>query len=374
MTRSAQPFFSRLLGRGKPAHATPEAAQAPLPARPPIPTAPIVSGPVPAIAAESAPGITFVTAVRNRTENLLQALPTWIERPEIDEIIIVDWHSDEPVAQSLADAGLTDPRIRIPRLVADEGWHSPSAFNMGLRLARFDKVLKIDGDILIKDGFFEKHMPSPGRYIAGNFRIVEKHEIHINGTVFLHRSDLAKVGGINEFKVGYGWEDDDFYERLTRAGTAREDLDAKLVFHVPHGDETRVPPARTASARDQIMARPAFDVRRNRYIMEFMPDWTGKRTLPAFQLKVAPDGSETVARDGPDTSVVPPFVLARATDMCLRIYLSHRLGQDVLGLDEPFLAPLLDKPLAELGPDDVAAALAAQEAAGGPAPSPTARM
>jgi glycosyltransferase involved in cell wall biosynthesis len=312
--------------------------------------------------------------VGNRTENLLKALPTWIARPEIDEIIIVDWHSDVPVADEIADAELSDPRLRTVRFDTDEGWRLPTAFNVGLRLARFDRILKIDGDILLKDAFFDHHKPKPGLFVAGNYRILKKDEIHINGTVFLHRSDLAKVGGINEFKVGYGWEDDDFYERLTRTGAGRQDLDPKLVFHVPHGDETRVPPATTPSARDEMLSRPNFSIRRNRYIMEFMPDWNGKRKMPPYRLEVGTNGRETVSRDGPDDTGVPPFVFARATDMCLRIYMSHRLGQDVLGLDEDHLAPLLDKPWEDLGPEDVAAALAAQAAAGGPAPSPTARL
>ena len=41
------------------------------------------------------PGISLITAVKNRQETLEVALQTWLTHVQIDEIIIVDWGSDE---------------------------------------------------------------------------------------------------------------------------------------------------------------------------------------------------------------------------------------------------------------------------------------
>lgn len=38
-------------------------------------------------------GRSIVSCARNRTENLMGALPTWLEHETINEIIIVDWSS-----------------------------------------------------------------------------------------------------------------------------------------------------------------------------------------------------------------------------------------------------------------------------------------
>ena len=42
-------------------------------------------------------GISLITAVKNRSENLEKALDTWVRFDKIDEIIIVDWSSDKSI-------------------------------------------------------------------------------------------------------------------------------------------------------------------------------------------------------------------------------------------------------------------------------------
>ena len=45
--------------------------------------------------------------------------------------------------------------------------------------------------------------------------------------------------GYNERIVTYGYEDDDLFERLERAGLTRRDVDLDTVHHIPHDDLAR---------------------------------------------------------------------------------------------------------------------------------------
>ena len=45
-------------------------------------------------------GISFVSVSMNRDQNLLRALPTWLET-DVDEVIIVDWSSKENLSEKI---------------------------------------------------------------------------------------------------------------------------------------------------------------------------------------------------------------------------------------------------------------------------------
>ena len=61
-------------------------------------------------------GVSVVNCCRNRTENILKALPTWLAHKEIQEVIIIDWTSDNPVGDSLKQHGFKDNRIKVVRV------------------------------------------------------------------------------------------------------------------------------------------------------------------------------------------------------------------------------------------------------------------
>ena len=86
-------------------------------------------------AGAAAPGLSIVTACRNRNDNLAQVLPGWLALGP-DEVVVVDWSSDEPVADTLAAAGIIDASIRVIRVEGEECWCLSYAFNTGFRTAR----------------------------------------------------------------------------------------------------------------------------------------------------------------------------------------------------------------------------------------------
>jgi hypothetical protein len=297
-----------------------------------------------------------VTATRNRTENLLQALPSWLAHPQVREVVIVDWSSDVPVAASLAVAGISDPRLRVARVEGEAAWVLTWAFNLGFRLARHGCILKADADIRLAPGFFAANPLSPGQAITGNWRTAPPGQEYINGLFYIHRADLARVQGFNEHITRYGWDDDELYDRLTRAGVARTDLAPATVSHIDHDDAARLSPVPEALATGwtDLRARPIYGIRTNRLIATLMPDWKPDRRMQPFAV-----AGGVLRRSGPLPHPVPGPIRRTAERLAAREVLSWQAGPRTLELEDEAVDLLLSvRRLAGIGSLQVALMLA----------------
>lgn len=180
--------------------------------------------------------VSIVCGVKNRTEHLGLALSSWMRCPEISEVVIVDWSSDEPVM-------FQDPRITMVRVTDQPYWVASKCHNLGLRLARGEFVLRLDADDLLEPGFFKRHpldLASGVFYYVDQTKIREENEIHLAGVIYATRSDFLKVNGYNERIVTYGYEDDDLVARLRLHGVRALPLDFDTLHHIPHDERSRL--------------------------------------------------------------------------------------------------------------------------------------
>lgn len=309
-------------------------------------------------------GISVVTCAMNRTENLLAALRTWLAFSEVSEIVIVDWSSEVPVAGSLREAGLDDPRIRILRVEGEPRWILSYAFNVGFRAARFDKVLKVDADLLLMPDFFACN-PLPERsFVAGNWRKAQPGQAHVNGFFFVTRDVLSEVAGFNEFITTYGWDDDDLYQRLTEIGATRIDVAADTIYHQEHSDAARIgtEAAPPATVLEEITGGTMFCIRRNRFLANVMPLWNADRLFLPFHVLDVQGRETTLRRTGDVPHPVPEQIWADAHHYALAEMASWRFGAPILSVPRAALPALLDRPAAALDPDVVAAAAQAPAA------------
>lgn len=320
---------------------------------------------LPAITSEGAEGISVVTCAMNRTENLLSALRSWLGFTEISEVIIVDWSSDVPVAQSLREQGIDDPRIRILRVDGEARWILSYAFNAGFRAARFDKILKVDADLLLMPDFFARN-PLPARsFVAGNWRTAEPGQAHVNGFFFVTRDVLSEVAGFNEFITTYGWDDDDLYHRLIDIGARRIDVAGNTIHHQDHSDAERIgggDRAAPGTALGDITSGTMYCIRRNRFLAHVMPLWNRDRQLLPFRILGSRGPVVTMARAGEVPHPVPDPVWEDAGHYALAEMASWRFGPSILSVPREALPGLLDRPGAEIGPDLIARAAQRPEA------------
>lgn len=277
-------------------------------------------------------GTSLVTCAMNRTENLLKALPTWTACEGLDEIIIVDWSSRVPVADSIAAASLTDPRIRIVRVESEPRWILSYAFNLGFRFARGRRIVKTDADIKLQPDFFARNPLPQGVFVAGDWRKAAKGQEHINGFFYIHRTDLRRIRGFNEYITSYGWDDDDIYARMVEAGLERKCVDLQSIWHIPHDDALRLGQAGQAThdAWSELQASTAYKIRSNRWLTFVGPPWNQDRRFVPFKVIETRTGYVLLERTKDQTpNLLHEGIRADADYYTALEMLSWRLGTNV---------------------------------------------
>jgi glycosyltransferase involved in cell wall biosynthesis len=302
-------------------------------------------------------GVSVVNCCRNRTENLLKALPTWLAHQTVREVIIVDWTSDKSVRQSLDENGFKDKRIKVVRVNNEPRWILSYAFNLGFRLARHELILKVDADITLKPDFFDKNLLIAGTFIAGDWTKAEKGQEHINGFFYVPSKDLMKIKGFNEYITTYGWDDDDIYSRLATSGLQRVCVDTQSIYHIPHDDASRLDGVskKDSNAWTELQGDPLFKIRANRYIATVMPFWNKDRAFAPFKILNHEAGLLTVER----VVIDMPHYVSATMRRDAEIYsateiLSWRLGPSAFHLERADLEMLLTiKKVSEISQFDI---------------------
>jgi hypothetical protein len=309
------------------------------------------------------PGVSVVTCCMNRTENLLKALPTWLAHGQVNEVLIVDWCSRNPVAASLSQAGFDDQRIRIVRVVDEPRWILSFAFNVGFRMARHEAILKLDADITLQPDFFERNPLQERTFVAGNWEVAEKGQEHINGFFYIRQQDLLRVKGFNEYITTYGWDDDDIYGRFQQSGLQRICVDTRSIYHIPHDDVQRLGSIndQPANALAQLHNDTLFKIRTNKFLAAMMPPWNKDRQFAPFEVLASEERCTTVRRLIEDLPhVVSDDMRRDAESYAATEIVSWRLGPQVYHVPKQRLMALLElKRLEELCAFDVALAASA---------------
>lgn len=213
--------------------------------------------------------ISLICACKNRNQPLQIALTSWLLRPEITEIIIVDWSSDE----ALSPLTKLDSRIKVITVQNQKYFNQPQPLNLAASIATGDYILKVDSDYIFSPyyNFFETYRVNENNFVSGKHNIKSyevfngKHYVvdkdnmslleivdyvnsyspifkHLIGLLFVSKKNFDKIGGYNE-KLGkyYAYEDDEIFHRLKVLGLEEIKLDFDYnILHIPHSDKKRV--------------------------------------------------------------------------------------------------------------------------------------
>lgn len=287
-------------------------------------------------------GISLFTAVKNRSEMLEAALQTWITHDKIDEIIILDWGSDEslnPLVQKYQNG-----KIMLAVAPDQLRWILSPAFNLAARLTRRSMILKIDADTKILPGFFEKHRLTPGIFFCGNWRLARnENEAHLNGNLFVYRSDFFKINGYNEFVKTYGWDDSDLYDRLVSSGLSRRDLDPGFLCHIGHGDRMKhqKPPA-FHDLSDEEWARQNIFI--NRYLATKLEQWSSLNQMMPFRIREVDHQTCLCQQESADFNTIPAGLIREAE----RVAMLDRIAEIGFELPAEVSGILTQEELSEL--------------------------
>jgi len=188
--------------------------------------------------------ISIICSCKNRNKALNISLNSWINIPEVEEIIIVDWSSDENLEHLL----VLDKRIKLVRVNNKKHFNQIQPLNLAASLVKTELILKLDSDYIINPyyNFIGKYKPSKGFFSSG----CQSEEVgdksgnfykFLRGLLFVYKEDFDLVGGYNEsLKENYAYEDDEICARLVRLGLQEKCVDFDFyLFHIPHPDHKR---------------------------------------------------------------------------------------------------------------------------------------
>jgi GR25 family glycosyltransferase involved in LPS biosynthesis len=163
----------------------------------------------------------LIVACKNRTENLINALPSWLCIDKITEYIIIDYDSDEPLEDNDHFKSWKDnAQIQIVRVVDKEKFNLGQAYNLAIDSCSNHNIIKIDADHACRDDSFLDYFSEP--YLQ---------------TFFLHGDHIFGNQGLSGFCIfpksqnvyyredlnGWGYDDLDFYSRLRQRPHPFED-------------------------------------------------------------------------------------------------------------------------------------------------------
>lgn len=201
------------------------------------------------------PGVSLVAVCMGRPDTLRQTAKAWLKVKRIDEIILVDWSSSEPLEPVIRSIE-GGKRIRVIRVEGEKNWVLSRAYNLAVNASSHANVIRTDCDYRIGEDFVSAHQKmldisqqksvaqsikgGTGFYYSGNYHLARnENEVHLNGAVFIRRSDFVRIGGYDERIQTYGWDDEDLYNRLGESGLAKYNISYDHVSHVKHGDSGR---------------------------------------------------------------------------------------------------------------------------------------
>ena len=177
--------------------------------------------------------VSIVCGAKNRTLPLTRSLDTWLACPEVDEVVLVDWSSDVPFH-------FQDPRVLNVRVNGQAYWRISKCHNLELDLASTTLILRLDADDCIQPNFFSQHPLGDDEFYCYNKEVVShESDAGLSGVIYAPRCLFARVNGYNEHLVGYGCDDVDISERLSKVAT-RRDLKLSCLHHQAHSNEQRM--------------------------------------------------------------------------------------------------------------------------------------
>jgi glycosyltransferase involved in cell wall biosynthesis len=195
------------------------------------------------------PPLSLTVGIKNRYEQLKVSLMSWTLQESIEEILIIDWDSNDIDYQELQQI---DDRIRIVKIPNQPLYNHSQVLNTCIKYAKNNHILKMDVDYIFNpyiklnqwlDIDWERE------FMAGSWNqntldnklgFIE----HLNGFMCVHKKHIQNIGGYNENFTGYGWEDCELYIRLQKeSGLVKiiPPISSNFVpiYHNPHMDNIR---------------------------------------------------------------------------------------------------------------------------------------
>jgi hypothetical protein len=209
-------------------------------------------------------GVTMYVHLMNRNENVQKNIANWLGQ-KVDELILLDWSSTQPVAE--LPGIFDDPRVRVVRVEGQKSFIRTLAQNLATQMARNKRVFKLDSDVEFKGDFFANHPLSKGYFWVGNWmQGRDFNERHLHGETYYHLDDFFRVNGYDERIVAYGQDDTNLKDRMVLSGCERRVFSYNFLEHQHHDQALR--------SDNQTMIHPMVRTYQNRFLTNHSALWS----------------------------------------------------------------------------------------------------
>jgi hypothetical protein len=191
----------------------------------------------------------------NRIDDLMTALPSWIlaanASPPV-EIAILDYNSQEDVAEALGDAWMSlvgGNKIVCARYEGRDHYHMAHAWNLAVKASSGEYIAIMGTDAI----------PSEGYVVAARKLIADgcvwMRGKYYKGIMVCQRKEFIDAGGYDERFEFYGGEDKDLEFRLKRRGGKFGLMPDNLVFTLRTSNSAKTKNFRLPLSKREMMQR-----------------------------------------------------------------------------------------------------------------------
>jgi glycosyltransferase involved in cell wall biosynthesis len=175
--------------------------------------------------------ISILCGLKNRSNHLLQTYKSWLACKCVDEIVIVDWGSDVPIAEELEE----HEKLKIVQVNRDHAkyWAFSQAYNTAARFAVGDSYVIMNADeILVSPNSLciLERPPADFCYEGTSWESSKAHGVYF---LYIRAATFWRVNGYHEKILGYGYDDVDLRRRLINEGVEIKEANVEIE-HIKH--------------------------------------------------------------------------------------------------------------------------------------------
>lgn len=191
--------------------------------------------------------ISIIIPCKNRLNHLKQCIGGWLNQSYKDiEIVIVDYNCPQKTGEWLKE---NHPSVKVVNAnVGIKEWNLCAARNLGIKNSLGDILGIFDADTIMEPEFIEDciNRLTEDAFMCG-YPIGKAH-----GCCIVHRKNMYAVEGYNECLKGWGFDDQDLYNRFMNGSMHEKSsllkyielkmigFDENLIDLIRHEDELRV--------------------------------------------------------------------------------------------------------------------------------------
>jgi predicted glycosyltransferase involved in capsule biosynthesis len=180
----------------------------------------------------------------NRLSRLELAIESWSKFHLINDIVIVDWSSADPISNCKSIT--KNKKVHIIRVEDQQYFSLARSFNLAYDFTnpKNEILVKIDADYLLTDEtlfykLFTSKTFTGTKLIDFFFTGSDTFSKNLSGFLIINKSDFCYY---NENMSGWGYEDMDLYERVKHKNINHIIVPtlSDYIYHIPHDDNLRV--------------------------------------------------------------------------------------------------------------------------------------